>query len=49
MFFELNYNNYLHVFSEENTDLYLHLIIADKLVAKLQKLLAVYRKNLYYI
>lgn len=47
--FKLNYNYHLHRFFEKNIDLYFCSIIGNKLIAKLQILLAINYKNLYHL
>ena len=46
--FELNYDYYLHVFFEEDTDLCFWLKRADKLLTKLKKLMIICWKNLHH-
>lgn len=47
--FELNYGYFSRVFYEENINPYSKLKAANKLLTKFQKLIIVYKKNIYYI
>lgn len=46
--FELNFGYHLLMFFEEKKDLRSYLKTADKIIVKLQKILAICRENLYH-
>lgn len=48
MFFELNYGYYFYISYKEDIDHYSQLKSVDKLLTELQKLMILYKKNLYH-
>lgn len=49
MLFEFNFNYYPCILCEKGTNPYHHLKITDKIVAELEKLLAVFHENFYHV